>query len=31
MWGAFFSWGVPMFVIGCMAGYAFRPKRRKAK
>lgn len=31
MWGAFFCWGVPMFFIGYMAGYAFRPKRRKAK
>ena len=29
MWGAFFSWGVPMFFIGCMAGYAFAPHKRR--
>lgn len=27
MWGAFFSFGVPMFVIGVMAGYAFAPRK----
>jgi hypothetical protein len=29
MWGAFFSWGIPMFFIGCMAGYAFAPRKRR--
>lgn len=29
MWGAFFSWGVPMFVIGVMAGVAFAPRKRR--
>lgn len=27
MWGAFFTWGIPMFVIGIMAGYAFAPRK----
>jgi len=31
MWGAFFSWGVPMFVIGCMTGAAFAPRRGSGK
>ena len=29
MWGAFFSWGVPMFVIGIMTGFAFSPRKRR--
>nr|DAF75953.1 MAG TPA: hypothetical protein [Bacteriophage sp.] len=29
MWGAFFGWGIPMFFIGCMAGYAFAPRKRR--
>ena len=28
MWGAFFTFGIPMFAIGCMAGVAFGQKKK---
>lgn len=28
MWGAFFTYGVPMFIIGAMAGVGFRQKKK---
>ena len=28
MWGAFFTFGIPMFIIGCMAGVGFGQKKK---